>query len=47
MSSTETLAILRAVQRFEDRLTGIEDMLGYTGIAMLDLLAAMTEDEKV
>ena len=47
MDSDDTQEILRAIQGIDTRLGVIEDMVICTGMAMLDLLVAMKEDEKV
>ena len=47
MSGSDVTLILSRLDGIDSRLDGIEDMQGYTAMALLDLLVAMKEDEKV
>ena len=47
MSDSDVQAILRRLDKIDGRLASIEEMQGYTAVAVLNLLVAMKDDEKV
>ena len=47
MSDSDVQAILRRLDKIDERLVSIVDMQGYTVTAVLNLLVTMNDDEKV